>query len=352
MSSRDNIKSQIPEAAQYRTARRVLNPSYDRRYGHLTQIRTAQKIAEQEGKIENLIFWLGSNNCLPSIIRLDIKESNDQEINLLPHQRQATLWRSQDFQTVLDQVCQELAKIPVDNVFIANVPHVTIPPISRGVTPDTVPGQVQDQDGYFAYYTHFWIWDQQFSPQRHPHLVREQVRYLDETVDKYNEMIKQVVLEKNWHLVDICSLLDSLAFRRLQGQPPYQFPPELVTALTNNPLTANRVINGTPLIDSRYIHINPNSPDPQQRYEGGLFSLDGIHCTTTGYGIVAHEFLQVMQQAGVDHQPIDWDWVIANDSLLTHPPQNLAHLRDILGFLYSQTPLPKILRMIGGINFN
>ena len=43
---------------------------------------------------------------------------------------------------------------------------------------------------------------------------------------------------------------------------------------------------------------------------GGLISLDCVHPTTIGYGIVAEAFLEVMKSAG-----------IYQDSLISSPPQ-------------------------------
>ena len=85
-----------------------------------------------------------------------------------------------------------------------------------------------------------------------------------------------------------------------------------------------------------------------------MFGLDGIHPSTVAYGIVAHEFLQVMQRAWtaqteqVDINPLDWQHIVASDTLLTDPPSNLGNLQDTLGFLYSQAPLLEILRNVGG----
>jgi hypothetical protein len=60
------------------------------------------------------------------------------------------------------------------------------------------------------------------------------------------------------------------------------------------------------------------------RLQGGLFSLDCIHPTTIGYGIVAEVFLAAMQQAGIkdaDPQQLNWTRVIQQDSLIQSPPQ-------------------------------
>jgi lysophospholipase L1-like esterase len=354
----DDPLAQIPEFAMYRTARRTLNPNFTPQYQQLTQIGVAQTIAQQQGGIDNLIFWLGANHCLGTVINLKIKESDAAEIDRLAHQRTANFWKPEHFQVVLERAAEQIAAIGAKHVFIANVPHVTIPPVSRGITPGAAPGQGQDAQGYYEYYTHFWIWDSDFSPGRHPYLTRAEVRHIDETIDAYNQMIQAKAQQMGWHLVDMCKLLDQLAFRRLLGQITYQFPTDLVTALKVNPLTKERVTaSGQVLLDSRYLRIKPQQSDPNLKFCGGLFSLDGVHPTTIAYGIVAHEFLQVMQQVWqangetVPIQPLDWDWIVAQDTLVTQPPANLENLEDILGFLYSQTPLPELMQLIPGFMF-
>jgi hypothetical protein len=352
----DALLRQIPEQAQYRTARRVLNPSFSPQYQHLTQVGVAQQIAEIAGGIDNLIFWLGSNHCLGTVVELAIKLSEPRDIDQLPHQRTANLWRPEHFQQVLDRATAEVAQLKAKHVFIANVPHVTIPPVSRGVSPGAVPGQEQDSEGYFEFYTNFWIWDEAFSPGRHAYLTRTEVRQIDATIDQYNQMIQYKAQQLGWHVVDICSLLDRLAFRRRQGNITYQFPLGLVAALSANPTTQDRVVNGQPLLDSRYPRVDLQQSDPTLKYKGGLFGLDGIHPGTIAYGVVAHEFLQVMQQvwktAGepVVLQPLDWSRIVASDTLVTSLPGNLGNLQDIFGFLYSQTPLPELLKLIGGVS--
>ncbi len=347
----DNPLKQIPEFAMYRTARRTLNPSFNPQYALLTQIDAAKEIGNTTGGIENLIFWLGSNNCLPTVGRLKIQESDDRELTCLAHERTATLWKPEHFQKILDIAIQKLAAVSAQNVFIANVPHVTIPPVSRGVSPGALPGQEQDSEGYYSYYTNFWIWDNDFSPARHPYLTRSQVRHIDKVIDQYNEMIAEKAKLHGWYLVDMCGLLDQFAFRRRQGKISYQFPLELITALQANPKTKDRVVNGQPLLDTRYLRVDPKETDPTKKYRGGLFSLDGIHPTTVAYGIVAYEFLKVMKAVGVDvPNALNWPDIIEHDTLITDPPINLGNLQDILGFLSSQTPLPELLQLMGGLN--
>lgn len=353
---RDQPLQQIPESSQYRTARRTLNPSFSPQYQSLTQIGVAQQIAQTEG-IDNLIYWMGGNHCLGTVARLNIKESTETELDKLAHERQANLWRPQDFKRILQRVADKIDRIGAKNVFIANVPHVTIPPISRGVTPGAAPGKGQDTNGYFEYYTHFWIWDSHFNPDRHPHLTKADIRKIDAVVDNYNQLLHNEAQKRGWHLVDIATVLDRLAFRRQQGKATYPFPPDLVAALKANPKTKDRVLaDGTVLLDTRYPRIDQHKNDPRSQYKGGLFSLDGIHPSTIGYGLVAHEFLKVMQQVwsaqgeSMNLKPLDWPQIVAADSLAMESPPNLANLRDTLGFLCGQTPLPQLIELIGGLS--
>ncbi|MBZ8182898.1 hypothetical protein [Oscillatoria salina] len=348
--SQDDFVGQIPEFAMYRTARRTLNPRFEKRYENLSQVEAAKALAVESGGIENLIFWLGSNNCLSTVINLKMKWSSEADLNKLAHQRTNNIWRPEDFQKLLTRIAPKIDEIGAKNVFVGTIPHVTIPPVSRGVSPGKIGDEALSADGYFEYYTHFWIWDEDFAkaPRNFPHLTREQAREIDNVIDQYNSAIAAEAEKRGWYAIDICSALDRIAFRRRQGAIAYNFPPELIAALKANPATKDRVTaEGRVLLDTRYLHLDLDNPNPLQKYEGGLFGIDGFHPTTVGYGLIAHEFLQVMKQA-TDTQPLNWDKIVAADSLLVDPPLNLKHLRSTLGFLYHRTPLLKIIEVVGG----
>ena len=57
----------------------------------------------------------------------------------------------------------------------------------------------------------------------------------------------------------------------------------------------------SPPPDSQFFAVGPNG----QRTAGGLFSLDGVHPTTIAYGLVAQEFVRVMEEAGVVFRELD-----------------------------------------------
>ena len=335
---------QKSERALYGTVRQTLNPSQSPQYQTLTQLGVAQKIAEQEGGIDNLIFWLGSNHCLDTMVQLGLEWSTEETLNQPLHLRTANLWRPEHFQQALRCVADKVDQLGAKNIFVGNVPHITIPPVSRGLTPGAAPGEGRDADGYFEYYTHFWVWDSEFDPAKYRHLTRSQVKEIDAVVDEYNQIIRSEAAARGWHLVDTSNMLDRLAFYRQPDQPQYTFPPELVAALQVNPKTQDRVTSdGTVLLDTRYFTIDPQAETSGDRYQGGLFGLDGAHPTTLGYGLIAHEFLQVMQQVWREQgenstvKPLDWDKIVASDTLLTETPENLADLQNVLAVLYGFT---------------
>jgi hypothetical protein len=141
---------------------------------------------------------------------------------------------------------------------------------------------------------------------------------------------------KDWYLYETAGLLDRLASRRYMEDPlarpswweevggAYKLPPEL------------QALN--PIPDSRFYQSGPTG-----RTKGGLFSLDGIHPTTIGYGIMAQEFIKIMQLAGVKFYQndgktqrtgdikVDFKRLIALDSLISKPPRSFSNTLGLIG---------------------
>jgi hypothetical protein len=82
---------------------------------------------------------------------------------------------------------------------------------------------------------------------------------------------------------------------------------------------------------------------------GGIFSLDGVHATPIGQGLLALEYLKVMQAAGVrdaDPSALDWPGIVASDSLYQRPLRIMSEFREnkdliqwlvqLLGFVASK----------------
>ena len=99
-----------------------------------------------------------------------------------------------------------------------------------------------------------------------------------------------------------------MANRRLGGVLTRNFPNKFVQALKRNPSTAHLVdLNNEVTLTTEYLRLNNDN----KIYKGGIFSLDGLHPTTIGYGLMAGVYFQTMVQAGVKFQkPLDWDYII------------------------------------------
>ncbi len=184
---------------------------------------------------------------------------------------------------------------------------------------------------YYPYYTRPWIDTEHFDVGRDPRVTEQEARAIDSAIDQYNDAIAKAVENArksglDWYLFEVAGLLDRLAARRYiedpQAQPPwwrrYELPPEL-KALSPEP-------------DSRFF-----TSGPEGRTQGGLFSLDGVHPTTIGYGILAQELIDLMQQhAGVKFYladgkterkgpvRVDFGRLISRDTLISNPPRSLA----------------------------
>ncbi len=338
-SPKDNFFSQVPEYANDRAAIRVLNTARNAQNKALTPLEAAQALghegthenADGDG-IETLLIFIGSNNALGSILTFKVVWSDDRYDDMDYNDRY-TVWRPIHFKAEFDLIAEQVKQIRARHVIWCTVPHVTIPPFARGV------GQkVSPQSRYFPYYTLPWLTDDRFNPARHPHLTAQEARAIDSAIDQYNDAIADVVREgrkqgQDWYLFETVGLLDRLAARRFFDQPqvqpdwwmPYELPAQLQAL--------------TPVPDSRYFISNSTG-----RIQGGLFSLDGIHPTTIGYGILAQEIIKVMQLAGVqfydrqgqkrtDAVGVGFDRLIALDTLISQPPRLIEDILNVIGWL-------------------
>jgi lysophospholipase L1-like esterase len=358
---RDNLIDQLPEFAMYRTARRVLNPGQQRELLELTQLGVAALVAEREGGIENLIVGLGANNALGTCVELKVRRSRSTDLALLSHERDCNLWEPEHFALSFRDLARQVDSIPAERVFLMTVPHVTIAPVTRGVSPVAhARGEREVAGGYYEYYTHFWIWDDDFSTARNAYLTRDQARQIDFTIDAYNESVREEARLRGWYVIDLCQVLDDLAFRRHEGRPPYRLPQGLVSALLENPRTRFRVRpEGEVLLDTRFSRLPSKAPEAnapsdvwREAYKGGLFGLDGVHPSTVGYGIIAHEVLRALRNAGVpgaDPARLDWHAIVAADSLLVDPPRLLQSLEATLNALFAKLPLDALIEKLGGL---
>lgn len=328
----DHFLKQIVENANERAALRVLKSATDEDQA-LTAFGAAARLGEegtwenpgQGDGIETLVVLLGANNALPSMLSLNVVWSQDgyEDPEL---KDQFTVWNPVHFKAELDLVVEEIKKVRARHVILGTVPHVTIAPIARGVG-----SKIRRGSRYYPFYTRPWIDTERFDVGSDPHVTEQEARAIDSAIDQYNDAITEAVEAArndglDWYLFEVAGLLDRLAARRYiedpQARPTwwhkYELPPEL-GALDPEP-------------DSRFF-----AAGPEGRTQGGLFSLDGVHPTTIGYGILAQELIDVMQQhAGVEFYRgdgvtkrtgpvrVDFGRLISRDTLISDPPRSLS----------------------------
>ncbi|HEY9893548.1 MAG TPA: hypothetical protein V6D37_17485 [Candidatus Sericytochromatia bacterium] len=338
--SKDDFLRQVAENHNERAALRVLNTARDSQGKALTPLQAAaalgaegtQETNDGDG-IETLIILIGSNNALGSILTFKVIWSAEGYDDMGRNDRY-TVWRPIHFKAELDNLVAEVKKIKARHVIWGTVPHVTIAPFARGVELKVRPGS-----RYFPFYTLPWINDNDFHPNKHPNLKEQEVRAIDSAIDQYNEYITDAVRQgrnegRDWYVYETAGLLDRFASRRYIKDPTarpnwwteYPLPTELKALL--------------PVPDSRFF-----TSDSIGRKTGGLFSLDGIHPTTIGYGIMAQEFIKIMQLAGVKFYQADgktertgeikvnFNRLIAWDTLISKPPHSISNDLSLIGFI-------------------
>ncbi|MBV8542224.1 MAG: hypothetical protein JO364_11920 [Pseudonocardiales bacterium] len=293
----------------------VANPDAS---GTTTMVDAARWLG-RDGGIDTLVVALGSNNVLPSVVTLRLVWSSG------PHSSGYTVSAPADFETDLGELRDRIAEIDARRVIWATVPHVTVAPVARGV------GVKPSGSRYFTRYTHAWITDAEFDPAVNPYLTGEQARAIDSAIDQYNYSIKRLVYAartaeqpRDWLLLDMCGLLDRLAYRRYIDSPDSR--PSWWDAKGYDLPTALKML--TPRPDTRFFQS-----DASGRTQGGLVALDGMHPTTIGYGILAQEALAVMAHAGATPpQQVDFARLVSADTLISDAPRSLT---DDLGAVRS-----------------
>jgi len=321
-----------PDCPFYRIAQRVLNPSGKdgkQDYGDYSQLDWLEKHATSNEGVENLIIWLGANNALGTVLFLNINqtpgdlENRPHHITHLKRKEKGwNLWHPDDFKAeyeeLLDRVDDIMRKNNAQdwNVFVATVPLVTIIPMAKGVG-EKIPVQIDPNDEkrliYYKYYTYF-PYEEEFAKKTGFHFTCNDAIHIDECIRAYNMQIKALVSGKNalnyfrsgrlpYHIVDMEKALNKMAWKRNAGNPNYAFPDYFRYKY--------------PRIDTKYYHANADGKIQQ----GGIFSLDGIHPTAIGHGIIAEEFLKVMRNIiSIGAQPPDWwDKICESDRLYSEP---------------------------------
>lgn len=342
--SKDDLVTQVAEHHNERAALRVLNSARDSKGKALTPLQAAAALGAegtQETKdgdgIETLIVLIGANNSLGSILTFNVVWSAEGYDDMTVNDKY-TVWRPIHFKAELDKLVEEIKKIRARHVILGTVPHVTIAPFARGVET-----KVRSGSRYFPYYTLPWISDKDFDPKKHPHITEQQARAIDSAIDQYNDYITDAVRTarkagRDWYVYETAGLLDRFASKRYIYDPKarpswwdkvggqYKLPPELQLL--------------KPVPDSRFF-----TSDATGLKTGGLFSIDGIHPTTIGYGIMAQEFIKIMQLAGVkfyqsdgktertSEVKVNFNRLIAWDTLNANPPRSISSDLSLIGWV-------------------
>lgn len=328
----------LPNCRFERTAHAVLNPSRDPSFDDFSQLRWLEHHHVERDGVENLILWLGSNNALGTIVRMDVARTADANkaplAMTLDERNQYNLWSEEHFaaeyEALMEKVHGILSRGRTDcRVFVATVPAVTIAPLARGVGNSRKvedPFGVLDSATYFDRYTYF-LFDHDYARRSGNALTFDEAIEIDTTIAGYNRIIGRLVAAYNrkakpkkgakveYVLVDICDQLLRLAYKRNNGHPPYRLPPEL--AALNE--TLGRTVNTVYYTVDRKAKMSA----------GGVFSLDGVHPTAIGHGLIAREFLEAFRKAKVPTvRDLDWNGIAASDSLYSNPISLMPELYD------------------------
>jgi hypothetical protein len=335
----DGIFFSLPNCRFERTAHAVLNPSRDPQFDEFSQLRWLQHHHVDGEGVENLTLWLGANNALGTVVRMGVKSTADAEIppvemDDLDQRNIYNLWTKEHFEeeyeVLMDKVHGVLSKGKTDcKVFIGTVPAVTIAPLARGVgnsREETDPFKVLPKATYFDRYTYF-LFDLDYARRSGNSLTFDQAYMIDSTIAEYNKIIAKLVDTYNkkpkpkkgakveYYLVDICDQLLRLALKRNHGKPKYDLPQEVIDL--------NKRHNRT--VDTVYYTVDRTG----KMSNGGVFSLDGVHPTALGHGLIAREFLEGFKRAKVPTvRGLDWNGIAASDSLYTNPISLMPELYD------------------------
>jgi hypothetical protein len=134
--------------------------------------------------------------------------------------------------------------------------------------------------------------------------------FIDKVIINFNKSIEKIAREMNGQIgrkafvvVDISNVLADMAWKRNSGMPTYQYPEELRWLF--------------PPINTKFYDVNSNG----DIVDGGIFSLDGIHPTVIGQGIIASEFLKSMIANGSapSEAALNWTTIIKDDKLRQEP---------------------------------
>lgn len=354
-SNGDNFFGMVNESF-LRTAHKVLQ-SGSPKNKDFSQLDWLNHHHQTEG-VENVILWLGANNALGTVLDLKINQTSQDGtafkngIESLSYKTRTdkkwNLWHPGDFRIeydfMMDKVISMLENNPHNadyKVFIATIPLVTVCPLIKSVEKygrneltvkewEVDPNnpcpmnlsqlsEPREHDLSYGKYYPYFIFEDNFDITLN-HLNQQEVYHIDNFIRKYNRIIQEAVAKANerigkprFYLVDIATEFNKMALKRNNYNPIYEFP--------------EYFSNCFPKIDTRYYGVTREGV----KKAGGLFSLDGVHPTAIGQGLIAFEFLKVMKKAGTykgNPDKLDWKKIFDSDDLYNKPIKLLGEIYD------------------------
>ena len=310
----DDPFDQIVEHYRPRAALHV-HPRADDAAKRMTFLDAARALGA-DGGIETLVVFLGSNNALGAVTDLKLAWSGD-DFRDLAAKNAYTVWRPSHFAAEFAELEAQVARIDARHVIWATVPHVTIAPLGprrrleAGTAVALLPVLHAAVDRR-----------RRFRPARRPAPHRPagaRHRLRDRRLQRHDPGQRGARPRRRPRLVPARDRRHA----RPAGPPPLHRGRRARARRGGRraPLPpALRALRPPP--DSRFL----TGDGKGGRASGGWFSLDGVHPTTVGYGLIAQEVIDIMRLAGVEFPGdgrVDFERLIARDTLIEHPPQNL-----------------------------
>ncbi len=314
----------MPSEPFHRSAARVLNPSGRPEFDHLSQVGWLTHHARTRG-VKRVIVWLGANNLLRAatdlrIVRTPGTRARPRPCDLAREERRRagwTLWHPHDFADEYAVLLDHLERAMTGNrchdwrVYLCTVPSPLDMPLLRPF------GTARRINGAWFHEGYTWHpFGRSFAAAGHGALHRGDALLLHHTVQDANAALRDLVAEKGrrWTVIDLGRTLDQAAWHLTNGRPKVRWPVEVLDLL------------GDRRPDTRAFHADRHG----RLRRGGLFSLDGVHPSVLGHGLIAAHVLKALQ----DHKDapttarIPWAEVIAADTLLSNPPRLLGAIRS------------------------
>ncbi len=328
-SNRNNKGIAMASSPFYRAACKVLNPLSKPEFLDYSPIKWLEHVATTEG-VENTIVFLGANNALGTIFDLalnpgDVTPGEGRTFGSRAgngDENKYSLWHPRAFDHDYRLLISKVKEAMSDNihsewrVYLGTVPLVTIAAMIEGFgeerlvdDPREPLGTAKKQFRYYQYYKYYGV-EESTALRSGKTMKFRDALFIDKVIIEFNNSIRRIAEEMNsaigreaFVVVDISNALTDMAWKRNSGMPSYKYPDELQWLF--------------PPINTKFYSVSPQG----EIADGGIFSLDGIHPTVIGQGVIAWEFLKAMiaNNSAPPDAALNWAQIIADDKLRQDP---------------------------------